>query len=553
MGGQADDDTAEGRHDPATASDDHPDHRADVDLNPTHGPSGSRAPGTLDAAGIPGGPGTPDAPADGPNAVAGGSSVSEAPIVSSTASSRAAADSTAALLEAIGADLDDDDDDDEPVASTSMRAKRLAALRRRIEGLRQRLIPQFREVAPPPVRRAWLLLVYVIRRWLIEDRSGGMAALLTMHTLLSTVPTIGVALLVVGLMDPTSGSALLEDLFRSLVPDNDRAADMSHAAMELAGRVNVNNLGAWGFAVTLSIAFVLFSTLERTFNRIWRVTRRRSVLVKFTMFYTLATLGPALMLYSLAEPLIQGVTRVLALPVLTTGIGLVLLNRFIPHTAVRWGPALWGGLMTALLIEVGKVVFGYYATRFALRTYEGVYGPLAIFPILIVWSYLSWMFVLLGAEIAFVVQRRHYIALQGYLNGYVRDRNEVPNDSGRTAARLLLAICDRYARHGEGLSPERLAERFALPLDRVGTLLSQLERHGYIVDTDTDYEGQSFVPARPLPQLKLLEVLVLFDHEQSKRPRADRLSRMFEHLDEARLRLVAETSYADLVGRRAQG
>jgi hypothetical protein len=159
------------------------------------------------------------------------------------------------------------------------------------------------------------------------------------------------------------------------------------------------------------------------------------------------------------------------------------------------------------------------------------------------------MVILLGAEITFVVQRRRYIALQGYLNRYVRERIEVPNDSGRTAARLLLAICDRYARHGQGLGPEALGERFRLPLDRVGELLVQLVKHGYIVDTDTDAEGQSFVPARPLDQIKLLDVLVLFDHEHSQRPRVDRLGRVFEQLDESRLRVVAETSYADLVRR----
>jgi YihY family inner membrane protein len=449
-----------------------------------------------------------------------------------------------------GDDLDDDD------AAHALPAPvpddRLAALRRRIEGLRHQLVPHLPEVEPSRRRRVWLLTFFTLRRWLIEDRSGGMAALLTMHTLLSTVPTIGVALLIVGLMDPTAGNELFEAMFRSLVPDTERATQMAGNAMALAARVNVGNLGAWGFLVTISIAFVLFSTLEQTFNRVWRVTRRRSILVKFTMFYTLATLGPALMLYSLAQPLVAGVTRHVGLPVLTTSVGLVLLNRYMPHTAVRWGAALAGGLVSAVLIELSKVGFGFYATRFALSTYEGLYGSLAVFPILIVWSYLSWMVVLLGAEIAFVVQRRRYIALQGYLNRYVRERIEVPNDSGRTAARLLLAICDRFARRGLGMGPEGLGERFRLPLDRVGELLGQLVKHGYIVDTDTDAEGQSFVPARPLDQIKLLDVLVLFDHEQSQRARKDRLGRIFEQLDEARLRLVADTSYADLV-RRARG
>jgi membrane protein len=456
-------------------------------------------------------------------------------------------------------DLDEDDglddlDDEDPSRPlpAPVPDDRLAVLRRRIDLLRHQLVPQLPEVEPSRRRRMWLLTFFVLRRWIIEDRAGGMAALLTMHTLLSTVPTIGVALLIVGLMDPTAGNDLFVELFASLVPDTERATQMASGAMALAARVNVHNLGAWGFLVTLSIAFVLFSTLEQTFNRIWRVTRRRSMLVKFTMFYTLATLGPALMLYSLAQPLVAGVTRHLALPVLTTSLGLVLLNRYMPHTGVRWGPALVGGLVSAILIEISKVGFGFYATRFALTTYEGLYGSLAVFPILIVWSYLSWMVILLGGEIAFVVQRRRYIALQGYLNRYVRERIEVPNDSGRTAARLLLAISDRYARRGQGLGPEALGERFRLPLDRVGELLGQLAKHGYIVDTDIDVEGQSFVPARPLDRIKLLDVLVLFDHEQSERARADRLGHIFEQLDEARLRLVADTSYADLI-KRARG
>ncbi|MEM9457370.1 MAG: YhjD/YihY/BrkB family envelope integrity protein [Myxococcota bacterium] len=440
--------------------------------------------------------------------------------------------------------------DDDASSSGLLGTQHRALLRERLRAIGRRLVPQHPELTPTWPRRVWLLTIYVIRRWIIEDRSAGMAAQLTMQTLLSTVPFFGVALLVVGLMDPESGTRLLEDLFHSLVPQSERARHMARDAAALAGRVNVSNLGVVGFLGTLTLAFVLFSSLERTFNRVWRVTRRRSLLVKFTMFYTLATLGPALMIYSLAEPLVAGVTRLVGLPVLTTSVGLVLLNRYMPHTAVRWGPALVGGLVTAFLIELAKVVFGYYATSFALSTYEGLYGPLAIFPILIVWSYLSWMVVLLGVELTFVLQRRRTIALQGYLNRYVRERTEAPRDSGRTAARLMLAICDRYTRHGKGMSPEALGERFSLALDRVGELLLQLERHGYIVDTATNYEGQSFVPSRPLDQIELLEILVLFDHEQSQHTRQDRLGRLYGQLDEARLRLVGTTSYADLVQRK---
>ncbi len=371
-----------------------------------------------------------------------------------------------------------------------------------------------------------------------------MAAVLSLHTLLSAVPIIGTALLVVGLMDQSSGRRLLRDLFASLVPEGARANEMAGSALTLAENVTIGNLGAWGFLVTLLIAFVLFQTLERTFNQIWRVNRRRSLLVKFTMFYTLATLGPLLILYSLAHPLVPGLDSALGVPWLTSTLGLIALNRFLPNTTVRWGGAVVGGLISAALIEVAKLGFGFYATRFALATYEGLYGSLAILPILLVWSYLSWMVVLLGAEIAFVNQHRRSIALVGYLNRYVLDRLAMQQPSGRTAARLMLAIADHYVRREVGLSEDMLAERFRLGLDVVQESLSRLERAGMVIEADGD--GRPRVPGRPLDQIRVVEVVDLFDHDHARDPRNDRLTEVWGALDEARDEVLGSLTFAQL-------
>jgi membrane protein len=427
----------------------------------------------------------------------------------------------------------------------------LARLVSRYRRVRDRLIPHEPEVAPERWRRGWLYTVYVWRRLFHEDRGGGMAAILTIHTLLSTIPSLGIALMIVGRMDPKAGFSFFHELFSSLVPDAGRAGEMAEGALQLADNVNVSNLGAWGFGATLLVAFALFSTLEATFNRIWRVLRQRSLLVKFTMFYTLATLGPAVVLISLAQPYVAGVAGTLSWPAFVTAIGLVLLNRFMPNTNVRWVPAIVGGLFSALLLELGKLGFGFYATRFALSTYEGVYGPLAIFPILLVWFYLSWMVILVGAEITFVVQRRGAIALQGYINRYVRERTQIGLDSGRTAARLMLAICDCYSRRGEGLPTEQLAERFSLSLDRVSELLGELMRNGYLIETEG--EPDAWVPARPPDQILVVEVLALFEREHARLPRSDRLGELFAQLDAERERVAGETTYADLVGAPRRG
>lgn len=410
--------------------------------------------------------------------------------------------------------------------------------------IRGQIVPRAPEFDVRRGRRLYLLGAYVSRRFFVEDRCAGMAAALTLHTLLSAVPTIGTALLVVGLMDESSGRRLLSDLFRSLVPEGARANEMAEGVLALAENVTIGNLGAWGFLVTLFVAFVLFQTLERTFNRIWRVTRRRSLLVKFTMFYTLATLGPLLILYSIAQQLIPGISFALGLPWLTSAVGLVALNRFLPNTTVSWRGAAMGGLLSAAAIEIAKLGFGFYATRFALATYEGLYGSLAILPILLVWSYLSWMVVLAGAEIAYVVQHRRSIALMGYLNRYLLDRLAIQQPSGRTAARLMLAIADQYARRDAGMREDVLAERFGLGLDVVQESLTRLERAGIVLETDG--VGRMWVPGRPLDQIHVVEVIALFDRDHARNPRNDRLGEVWAQLDAAREGVIGSLTYAQL-------
>lgn len=413
-----------------------------------------------------------------------------------------------------------------------------------LKTIRSQLVPRTPEYDVGGSRRRYLLGAYVARRFFVEDRCAGMAAILTLHTLLSAVPIIGTALLVVGLMDETSGRRLLSDLFRSLVPEGARANEMAEGALALAENVTIGNLGAWGFLVTLVIAFVLFQTLERTFNRIWRVNRRRSVLIKFTMFYTLATLGPLLILYSLAHPLVPGLDTALAVPWLTSTVGLIALNRFLPNTAVHWGGAVLGGLVSAALIEVAKLGFGIYATRFALVTYDGLYGSLAILPILLVWSYLSWMVVLLGAQIAYVKQHQRSIALMGYLNRYVLDRLAIQQPSGRTAARLMLAIADHFSRRDAGLLEDVLAERFGLGLDVVQESLTRMQRAGLLLEADGD--GRLWVPGRPLDQINLVEVIELFDRDHARNPRNDRLGDVWSKLDSMREEQIGSLTYAQL-------
>ena len=431
------------------------------------------------------------------------------------------------------------------------------------------LIPTEPEHDPSSARRLWLLMVYTLRRWLVTDRCSALASSLALQMLLSVVPTVGVALFFIGKLDPNFGTTFIEQIAYTLGPDTDRAGEIADALVELANGVNLQELGRWGLLVIVVLAFLLFSTLEKTVNEIWRVSRKRTLISKFTMFYTLASLGPIIVFYSLAQPVLARLGSLAITPVVTSSVGLILLNRYLPNQTVRWRAAIIGGLISAALFEFGKVAFGQYLTLVSMHTYEGIYGSLAILPVFVVWAYLSWMIVLLGAETTFVVHHLSSVAREGYVQPSHRVQRRLLPAPGRTAARLLLAIADNYDRRLEqgplpvesefgtptrrvGMTADDLNERFELGLAPIVAITDQLEAEGLIVELGND---QGYVPGRPLDQIAVGTVLHMFDGGDMKSARADSLAELFVELDDIHNRRVGELDFRQLIeierGRRS--
>lgn len=432
--------------------------------------------------------------------------------------------------------------------------------RTRLARLQHWLLPSAPEHDPTPGRRTWLLASYTLRRWLVVDRCSVLAASLALQTMLSVVPTVGVILFFIGLLDPSFGERFIALVARALGPDEVRANQMSAALLELAGNVSIEALGRWGLVIVVVLAFTLFWTLEKTINGIWRVTRPRKLVAKFTIFYTLASLGPIVMFYSFAQPLLAQVGSWAITPMVTSAIGLVLLNRFLPNQTVRWRAAALGGVISAVLFEFGKFAFGRYLSLVAINTYEGLYGSLAILPVFVIWAYLSWMIVLLGAETAFVIHHAGAVAQQGYVHPTQQIDRHMLASPGRISARVLLAIADNYERRVEldaanrgepraiGLTLDVLAERFDVALVALVAITDRLEHAGLIVPLGAD---QGYVPGRPLEQILLLDVLGIFEGDVRK-ARADVLTGLFEEFDGQQRERIGTLSFRDLVQLEAR-
>lgn len=173
-----------------------------------------------------------------------------------------------------------------------------------------------------------------------------------------------------------------------------------------------SRLTAIGGGFLLVTSLLLIMTIDKAFNDIWHVTRQRPLPQRALVYWAVITLGPVVAGASLwatsfvareSLGLVRDVPEVVSvaisfIPLVLTGLGFAALFVVVPNRQVLWRDALIGGCVTAVALEVMKSAFAYYLTRFP--TYTVIYGAFATLPIFLLWIYLSWLAVLLGATLA---------------------------------------------------------------------------------------------------------------------------------------------------------
>ena len=251
----------------------------------------------------------------------------------------------------------------------------------------------------------------VLYRRFREARLGVSASSLTFTTVLALVPLFTVGLAVFSAF-PVFGKfqdTIQRWLIDSLVPESISRQVLGYLTQFSR---KASRLGSVGLVAVLFSAIALMVTIERTLGQIWRVEHQRPLQQRLILYWSAITLGPLLLGASLAitsyvATASRGVVDVLpgSLRWLLDSFEFVLLVLcvsglyfYVPYARVRWRHALTAGLMTALGIELGKkLLTGYLAE---MPTYSAIYGAFAAVPILLVWIYMAWVIVLLGAVVA---------------------------------------------------------------------------------------------------------------------------------------------------------
>jgi len=258
--------------------------------------------------------------------------------------------------------------------------------------------------------------LYLLRRFSTDGCFAASGAL-SYTALVSLVPLAAITLgsLSVFPIFAQLHEQILGFIFRYFVPSiGEQAGWWFRAFADSAAQTTA--IGVIGIAAT---GVLLLVTVEDQLNLIWRVSAPRPWGQRVLAYWALITLGPLLVGLSLSlstyfeiaarrvgfspqafqwleSSWLHGAAR--AIPALLEFMALNLLYWLIPNGAVRWRDAALGALVATTAIEILKVGFSIYVG--AMSYYQTVYGALAVIPIFLLWMYISWMAVLLGAEVA---------------------------------------------------------------------------------------------------------------------------------------------------------
>ncbi|ODC03587.1 hypothetical protein BFW38_08555 [Terasakiispira papahanaumokuakeensis] len=350
--------------------------------------------------------------------------------------------------------------------------------------------------------RVWVIVTRVIQRF-FQDGGPHNAAALTYTTLFAVVPCLTVVYSMLSAIPSFKGvgDLLQSFLFEHFVPST--GMTVQSYLVEFAQQAR--QLTVVGVGILIVTALMMILTIERTFNGIWRVHKGRRGLQAFLLYWAVLSLGPLLLgagflltSYVMSLPLIHSTTEALGgrglllrwLPLLSSGLAFTLLFWAVPNCQVRFKHAVAGGMAVAVAFELAKFGFTVFVSNFA--SYELIYGAFAAVPVFLLWIYLSWWLILLGAE---------WVAVKGEEPTVVALGDRQPALQG---VMCLFAVWQAFIQ-GEHVSELTLRQRCGVKnLAQWQQLISWLSEHGWLSQQIDECWG----PGRDFAQVSSADLLL---------------------------------------------
>ena len=392
-------------------------------------------------------------------------------------------------------------------------------------------------------------------RQLQHDRAPQMAGALAFRTLFALLPVLVLGTI---LIRAFAGFDLLEqklaEMFTQFGLDDFKVTGASDSAIaggesisqwllglvDQVQHINIAAIGWVGLLVVVYSAIGLMVTIEKSFNIIYRAPEGRSWWNRLYIYWAVLTLAPialigAMWLGNWLESFFSargGWWSVFkAAPAVWNFLVLWMVTFFvyklIPNTNVTYRPGLFGALLAAVLLEVGKRTLGAYFANAV--TISQLYGSLGLIPVFMFWVYVMWLIVLFGLEVSASLQMlrgRRLEELDGHRTGLVDP----------TSVLLVMQVVARSFEASQATTAREIADEVSMSEQTVILMLDDLTTAGIVHRLDQD---GAISMARPPDQVSAEELLEI-GYKMCDESEASRASSIIRRLRDAQKGLAGQ-------------
>lgn len=381
--------------------------------------------------------------------------------------------------------------------------------------------------ASPFKRKIWHggRVAFAVVRDVLEGHITLHAMSLVYTTLLSLVPFLALSFSVLkGFGVHNQLEPLLEQfLITPLGPEKGQIAVQNILAF--VDNIKVGVLGSVGLALLVYTVISLVQKIEYSFNEIWRIGHSRPLGQRFSNYLSVILIGPVLVFSALGATtavvntdLVRQITTLHGLEWIFTFVGRILpylmiiglftfLYTFVPNTKVKLKYALIGGVVAGVIWQTTGFAFTIFAS--SSTRYEAIYSGFAVAIMLLIWLYLAWLILLLGAAVAFYAQHASQIT---------RSRTTSPSAviDEATGLAIVYQVAKKFDEDGGGSSLAEMESNLSVGPETIRRIVRRLTRHKLIMRAGSN--GNLLVPARSLDKMSLKKLIDVLREPETPMP-----------------------------------
>jgi membrane protein len=358
-----------------------------------------------------------------------------------------------------------------------------------------------------------LRYLYAMLRDFFSGQLTMRAMSLVYTTLLSVIPLLAVSFAVLkgfGVFNQ------LEPYLNNLLsPLGDQGEQITAQILTLVNNVQGSVLGGVGLAFFLYTAISTVQKIEESFNYVWYVSKPRNFARRFTEYLIVLIVGPMVMVTAIGmitsiqnNDVMQyllnnkalGPLFVLAgkfVPYFLISAVFTFLYVYMPNTKVKLKSAIVGGVAGGFMWATMAAIFTTFIVL-ATRTQQ-IYAGFAVVIMTLIWLYLNWLILLIGAQLAFYHQRPAFLRIgrqEPRLSNAMRER---------LALNVMFLVGRSFRDPGESITPQQISAELHIPSIALAPIFEALESAGLLTST----EKEELLPGREMSRIAMTDILAV--------------------------------------------